>query len=74
MKGKGSFSLQEDRFVFTGKAEAEHFAVNDFWLRKSVSFDKVGADVMLSASGDIIDVRIEKTRATGKPLCDCHSF
>jgi hypothetical protein len=59
VKGKGSFSLKEDRFTLTGKAEAERFEINDFWLKKPVSLDKVDADVTLSVSGDIIDVRIE---------------
>jgi len=59
VKSKGSFSLKENQFIFTGKAEAERFEMSEFWLKKSVSLDKVNADVTLSNSGDIIDIRIE---------------
>ena len=59
VKGKGSFLLKEDQFVLTGEAEAERFEISDSWLKKSVSLDKVNAYVTLSASGDLIDIRIE---------------
>jgi hypothetical protein len=57
--GKGTISLKDDKFTFTGKVEAEHFEMMDTWLRRPVLLDRVDADVSLSAAGKAVDIKIE---------------
>jgi hypothetical protein len=59
VRGKGAFSLKDDKFSFTGKVEAEHFEMKDTWLKKPVLLDRVGADVSLSVAGKGTDIKIE---------------
>jgi hypothetical protein len=59
VRGKGTFSLIDDKFIFTGKVEAEQFEMNDTWLKRPVLLDKVGADVLLSVAGKGVDIKIE---------------
>ena len=59
VKGKGTFSLKDDTFVFAGKVEAERFEMKDTWLKRPVLLDSVGADVSLSVAGKGVDIKIE---------------
>ena len=59
VRGKGTFSLKDDKFIFAGKVEAERFEMKDTWLKRPVLLDKVGADVSLSVAGKGVDIKIE---------------
>jgi len=59
VKGKGTFSLKDDTFIFAGKVEAERFEMKDTWLKKPVLLDRVGADVSLYVAGTGVDIKIE---------------
>ena len=54
VRGKGTFSLKDDKFIFTGKVEAERFEMKDTWLKRPVLLDRVGADVSLSVAGKVL--------------------
>jgi hypothetical protein len=59
VRGKGTFSLKDDKFIFAGKVEAERFEMMDTWLKRPVLLDRVGADVSLSVAGKGVDIKIE---------------
>jgi hypothetical protein len=59
VRGEGAFSLKNNKFIFAGKVEAEHFEMMDTWLKKPVLLDRVNADVSLSAGGRIVDINIK---------------
>jgi hypothetical protein len=58
--GKGTFALKNDNFIFEGKVEAANFEMNDTWLKRPVLLDRVNAEVSLSASGNGVDIMIQK--------------
>ena len=59
VKGKGTFSVKDDKFIFAGKIRAERFEMMDTWLKRPVALDRVDADVSISAAGKRVDIKIE---------------
>ena len=59
VRGKGTFSVKEDIFIFAGKVRAERFEMKDTWLKRPVALDRVDADVSVSAAGKRVDIKIE---------------